>query len=209
VEELASIVAGVMLRRSKDEALDLPPKTRTWQPVEIASAAVRRDEARALDFQTRNPAPQGPTWGTFLGILSHARHTLAVAKVPATLEAVRDRVESGEKVVVFTSCTAVVEQLAEALGEAAVRITGETPSGDRLAIADRFQADPSVRVLIGNLQAAGTGLTLTAATHVVFNDLDWVPANHWQAEDRIYRIGQTRPAFVTCIVRGASRETSA
>ena len=55
-------------------------------------------------------------------------------------------------------------------------------------------------MLVGNLQAAGTGLTLTAGTHVLFNDLDWVPANHWQAEDRIYRIGQTRPAFVTYLV---------
>ena len=57
-----------------------------------------------------------------------------------------------------------------------------------------------MRVLLGNLVAAGVGLTLTAGTHVVFNDLDWVPANHWQAEDRIYRIGQTRPAFVTYLV---------
>jgi hypothetical protein len=60
-----------------------------------------------------------------------------------------------------------------------------------------LQRDETVRVLAGNLHAAGVGITLTAATHVVFNDLDWVPANHWQAEDRIYRIGQTRPAFVT------------
>ncbi len=66
--------------------------------------------------------------------------------------------------------------------------------------ADAFQQDPEVQVLLGNLVAAGVGLTLTAGTHVVFNDLDWVPANHWQAEDRIYRIGQTRPAFVTYLV---------
>jgi SWI/SNF-related matrix-associated actin-dependent regulator of chromatin subfamily A-like protein 1 len=200
VEELASIVAGVMLRRTKDEALDLPPKTRTWQPVAIGSAAVRRDEARALDFLAKNPQPDGPSWGTFLGVLNHARHTLALAKVDATLECVRDRVEAGEKVVVFSSYSGVVERLTEELGDAAVSITGSTPSDERLGIADRFGSDPRVRVLVGNLVAAGVGLTLTAATHVVFNDLDWVPANHWQAEDRIYRIGQTRPAFVTYLV---------
>ena len=55
-------------------------------------------------------------------------------------------------------------------------------------------------MLLGNLHAAGVGITLTAGTHVVFNDLDWVPGNHWQAEDRIYRIGQLKPAFVTYLV---------
>ena len=55
-------------------------------------------------------------------------------------------------------------------------------------------------MLLGNLHAAGIGINLTAGTHVVFNDLDWVPGNHWQAEDRIYRIGQLKPAFVTYLV---------
>ena len=76
-------------------------------------------------------------------------------------------------------------------------ITGEDSAAARQRAADALQTDPAVRVLAGNLHAAGVGLTLTAATHVLFNDLDWVPGNHWQAEDRIYRIGQTRPAFVT------------
>ena len=44
-----------------------------------------------------------------------------------------------------------------------------------------------VRVFVANLIAGGVGLNLTAARQVVFNDLDWVPANHWQAEDRAYR----------------------
>jgi SNF2 family DNA or RNA helicase len=67
--------------------------------------------------------------------------------------------------------------------------------GNQAAAA--LQTDPTVRVLVGNTHAAGTGITLTAAIHVLFNDLDWAPGNHRQAEDRIYRIGQTRPAFVT------------
>ena len=49
-------------------------------------------------------------------------------------------------------------------------------------------------------QWLGVGLNLTAATQVVFNDLDWVPANHWQAEDRAYRLGQTRTVNVTYMV---------
>ena len=55
-------------------------------------------------------------------------------------------------------------------------------------------------MFLANIIAGGTGLNLTAATQVVFNDLDWVPTNHWQAEDRAYRIGQTRTVNVTYFV---------
>ncbi len=55
-------------------------------------------------------------------------------------------------------------------------------------------------MFLANIIAGGTGLNLTAATQVIFNDLDWVPANHWQAEDRAYRLGQTRTVNVTYVV---------
>jgi hypothetical protein len=64
---------------------------------------------------------------------------------------------------------------------------------------DRFQQDDGVRVFVANIVAGGVGINLTAARQVVFNDLDWVPANHWQAEDRAYRIGQTNTVHVTYI----------
>jgi hypothetical protein len=100
-------------------------------------------------------------------------------------------------VVVFSSYTAVIEKIVAAFGSQCVTITGSTKAPARKTATERLQTDDAVRVLAGNLHAAGVGITLTAATHVIFNDLDWVPANHWQAEDRIYRIGQTRAAFVT------------
>ena len=55
VEELAKVVSGVMLRRAKYEALDLPPKTRTWQPVEVDGKRFRQQEARALAFYEAHP----------------------------------------------------------------------------------------------------------------------------------------------------------
>jgi len=72
-----------------------------------------------------------------------------------------------------------------------VLLTGATPVSKRQDLVDTFQSSDEVRVFVANIQAGGVGLNLTAARQVVFNDLDWVPANHWQAEDRAYRIGQT------------------
>jgi hypothetical protein len=66
-----------------------------------------------------------------------------------------------------------------------------------MGIVDRFQSDDGIRVFVANLIAGGVGINLTAARQVVFNDLDWVPANHWQAEDRAYRIGQHGTVNVT------------
>jgi SWI/SNF-related matrix-associated actin-dependent regulator 1 of chromatin subfamily A len=198
--ELAQLISGVMLRRTKDDALDLPPRMRSWQPVEISPRAweeVWRLELHAVDYFRQNPATQGPTWKTFLGLLNRARHALAKAKTAATIEAVRERLEADEKVVVFSTYLEVIRQVAQTFEGAVVTITGADSAAERQRAADALQRDPAIRVLAGNLHAAGVGLTLTAATHVIFNDLDWVPGNHWQAEDRIYRIGQTRPAFIT------------
>ena len=123
-----------------------------------------------------------------------------LAKVPTTLELVRGAVEQGEKVIVFSCFEDPLQHLADAFGSAAVVLTGKVPSGQRQRLVDRFQQDDDVRVFLANIIAGGTGVTLTAATQVIFNDLDWVPANHWQAEDRAYRIGQTRTVNVTYVV---------
>ena len=197
IDELAKLVSGVMLRRTKDEALDLPEKVRTWLPIDAAKPKVGSLEARALEYLENNPARDGETWITFLGLLNKARHALATAKAPATASFVADLVEAGQKVVVFTAYQAVVDLLADTFGECAVTLTGSHSAAERDEAVQRYQNDSSIRVFVGNLQAAGTGITLTAGTHVIFNDLDWVPANHWQAEDRVYRIGQTQTAFAT------------
>ena len=197
IDELAKVVSGVMLRRTKDESLDLPEKTRTWLPIEAKISKVSTLEKKALDYLSKNPSRGGETWITFLGKLNQARHELAIAKVPGTLGFIQDLVEAGQKVVVFTSYQGVVDRLLEKLGDGAVSLTGSKTAEEREKAVSKFQQDDNIRVFVGNLHAAGTGITLTAGTHVVFNDLDWVPANHWQAEDRIYRIGQTQPVFVT------------
>ena len=116
-----------------------------------------------------------------LALLSTARRKLAVAKVPHTIEFVENAVAQGEKVIVFSCFDEPLQTLRKKFGDAAVILTGATPTSKRQGIVDRLQHDDSVRVFAANIIAGGIGLDLTAARHVVFNDLDWVPAKHWQA----------------------------
>ena len=97
---------------------------------------------------------------------------------------------TGQKVIVFTAFTDGLKKHKAVLGAACVTLSGDDGPEARMAAVDAFQIDPDVRVIVANLIAGGVGITLTAGTHVIFQDLDWVPANLAQAEDRAYRLGQ-------------------
>ena len=207
IDELTVQLHGVMLRRSKDDVLALPPKLRTWLPVVVDPGTGARAIKKVFELlagkDTRPPRPRDVelrTRGKLLAFLVEARQALAFAKVTSTLDFVRGAIDQSEKVIVFSCFEDPVQKLAKELGSTAVVVTGKTPASLRQGLVDRFQNDPDVRVFIANIIAGGTGLNLTAATQVVFNDLDWVPTNHWQAEDRAYRIGQTRTVNVTYFV---------
>ena len=196
LDELNLLMKEIMLRRKKDEVLDLPPKIRSWVPVDIstAPAALSAVENFLEWYQGTDPATPNDT--QFLARLTKVRVALHKAKHKAVAERIKDIVATGDKVVVFTAFNDGVARHAKTLGEAAVTITGSQSAEQRMEAVDRFQKDPIVRVAVCNIIAGGVGITLTAGTHVIFQDLDWVPANHAQAEDRCYRMGQTRKVTV-------------
>jgi SWI/SNF-related matrix-associated actin-dependent regulator 1 of chromatin subfamily A len=209
LEELTVQLHGVMLRRSKDQVVSLPPKLRTWLPVDVPPGTGGREVRAVVDLLLRRSSQatgesragdDGRTWTNLLALLTVARQKLAVAKVGVTSDFVSGAIDQGEKVVVFSCFDDPLQALKKDLGDAAVLLTGRTPANRRQALVDRFQQDETVRVFLANIIAGGVGLNLTAASQVVFNDLDWVPANHWQAEDRAYRIGQTRTVNVTYLI---------
>ena len=211
IAELTVQLHGVMLRRSKNQVLSLPPKLRTWLPVEVPKGTGVRDMRKVVELLLgRNDVAPGSAIddrrlrGRLLHAITVARETLAAAKVNSTIDFVTGAVEQGEKVIVFSCYEEAIHKLAKHFEGSAVLLTGSTPAARRQALVDRFQQDESVRVFLGNITAAGIGFNLTAATQVVFNDLDWVPANHWQAEDRAYRIGQTRTVNVTYMVAAST-----
>lgn len=123
------------------------------------------------------------------GMLAQARHDTALQKLPHAKELIEEAISS-HKVVVFAHHRDVQQELKEAFGKSAVGITGGDSLEDRAEAVQRFQTDESVRVFVGSIRAAGTGITLNAASHVIFVELDWSPLVVQQAEDRCHRVGQ-------------------
>jgi len=76
-----------------------------------------------------------------------------------------------------------------------------------MAAVDRFQGDNNVKVALCNIIAGGVGITLTAGTRVIFQDLDWVPANHAQAEDRCYQLGRKSRVTVEYFLAAGTLDT--
>ena len=135
--------------------------------------------------------------------MSRQRLDSAMEKIDFVIEHLQEALADGRKVVCFAHHKVIVKRLQEAFPNS-VSITGETPMQQRQYAVDAFQSDDEVKLFIGNIQAAGVGLTLTAASHVVFAELDWVPGNVTQAEDRCHRIGQTDSVLVQHIVLDGS-----
>lgn len=215
--------ATVMVRRLKSDVLtELPPKRRQVVTVEVdgaedlvaveresqertdnaiaaANYAVQKAESEGTDEEYRAAvANLRKTQLVAFEEMAKARHNLAMKKVPAVVEHLEN---TSGKVVVFAHHKDVVAALRTALlAHNVAVITGDTPVADRHGQVARFQTDPTCRFFIGNIQAAGVGITLTAASHVVFAELDWVPANLSQAEDRCHRIGQLDSVLVQHLV---------
>ena len=123
-------------------------------------------------------------------MLMKIRQIIAENKIKETCELVENIIEQGKKVIVFTNFTNTLNQIADHFGKKAVKLDGKMNKISRQNSVDQFQENDKVRVFVGNLKAAGVGITLTAAEAVIMNDLSFVPSDHSQAEDRAYRYGQ-------------------
>lgn len=173
-ERLANLRAAVELSKAEGEEA-------------YQSAVARLKEASSVDFTE----------------MAKLRHDTAMLKVPAVIEHIRAILEDDDQQKVFVACHHhdVVDALAMGLLDFhPVAYTGETKEKDRQSYVDRFQTDESCRVFIGSIMAAGVGITLTRANIAIFAELDWVPGNITQAEDRLHRIGQTETVLVQHLV---------
>ena len=139
--------------------------------------------------------------------MSTLRRELGLAKAPVVAGMLDSELFEGSinKVVVFAHHLDVIAELDRRLAafQPAV-VKGSTLSGQRQRCIDRFQTDPRCRVFIGQIQAASTAITLTAANQVVFAEQSWTPADNLQAAKRCHRIGQTKPVFARFITLAGS-----
>lgn len=90
-----------------------------------------------------------------------------------------------KKAIIFSQFKSTARGIARRLGNEALYIDGEVPKGERMAIVDKFQSDPSIHFLVGTT-AISEGLNITAAGHVIISDLLWTPADHQQFIGRAY-----------------------
>ena len=133
--------------------------------------------------------------------LASARKHSGLAKVPAVVAHVNDLLENKgvQKVVVFAHHQEVVWALEDAwVHWQAVALTGSMTEEMRHRSVHLFQTNPDTRIFVGSLSAAGVGITLTAASHMVFAEIDWKDMR--QCEDRIHRIGQKDSVLIQTLV---------
>jgi SWI/SNF-related matrix-associated actin-dependent regulator 1 of chromatin subfamily A len=122
--------------------------------------------------------------------LMKVRQVIAEEKINDTIELAQNIIDQDKKVIIFTNFTDTLNKIADHFGKQAVRLDGSTSKPQRQYAVDQFQENDKIKVFVGNLKAAGVGLTLTAAEAVIMNDLSFVPSDHSQGEDRAFRYGQ-------------------
>ncbi len=195
LEELRDRTSGLTLRRLKENVLDLPDKIITPVYLRLKSKMYEEIMGEYYDWYDKNPEESKSLTVQFTK-LTKIRQVIADEKISQTIELAENIVEQGKKVIIFCNFTDSLNKICEHFGKAAVKVDGSMSKPERQHSVDSFQENDKVKVFVGNIKAAGVGITLTAAEAVIMNDLSFLPSDHAQAEDRAYRYGQKNNVLV-------------
>ncbi len=195
LEELRDRTSSTVLRRLKEDVLDLPDKIIT--PVYLRLRSKKYEEVMGdyYNWYEKNPE-ESKNLSIQFTKLTEVRQVIAEEKTQHTIEIAENIIEQGKKVIIFCNFTKSLETIVEHFGKSAVRLDGQMSKIQRQDSVDRFQEDEKVKVFVGNIKAAGVGITLTSGEAVIMNDLSFLPSDHSQAEDRAYRYGQKNNVLV-------------
>ncbi len=200
MEELQGRISRYFLRRTKAQVLkELPEKRFINIPVKLSDQMRQEYNMAENDFIDYLYDVQGKDEegveksmrAEGLVKLGYLRQITTRGKKQESEDLIRDIVDSGEKVVVFSCYNEPLEQLHNIFKNESVLLIGSVDAKERQSIVEDFQLNPNKKIFFGGIKSAGIGITLTAATNVVFLDYSFLPSDHAQAIDRIHRIGST------------------
>lgn len=199
LEELRYLISNNAIRRTKkDVGLQLPPIFLTTMYVDGDTDEIRAmlGQYPGLEQAIVDAIEQGGLSFLDAQHIATLRRLVGEAKAVPYSHILHEELEaSDDKRVVYGAHRMSLRTVRDYLvrkGLGAVLIDGDTPMRDRDVYVQMFQEDPRCRVFLGNIKAAGTGITLTAACEIDMLESDWTPAGNVQAIMRVHRIGQTR-----------------
>lgn len=194
-----------MIRYKKEDVLkDLPAKIRRIVPCELSN--MNEYKSASTDFiswirKNKGHKIQATMKAEKLVRVGELLRLAARLKMKAVVEwANRFLEETDEKLILFAVHKKAIAVLQKWVKGKSVTIDGSVRGKQREMAVRQFQNDPSTRVFIGNIRAAGIGITLTAASTVAFVEMYWVPGVHIQAEDRPHRIGQKNTVWINYLI---------
>jgi hypothetical protein len=195
LEELRERTSNSILRRLKENVLDLPEKIITPIYLRLNSVEYENVMGEYYNWYDKNPEESKSLTVQFTKI-TKVRQIIADEKVKNTIEIAENIIEQGKKVIIFCNFTDSLNKIYEHFKKTAVKLDGSMTKNARQNSVDEFQNNEKIKVFVGNIKAAGVGITLTAAEAVIMNDLSFLPSDHAQAEDRAYRYGQKNSVLV-------------
>uniref|UniRef100_A0A8C3YQ54 DNA annealing helicase and endonuclease ZRANB3 n=1 Tax=Catagonus wagneri TaxID=51154 RepID=A0A8C3YQ54_9CETA len=212
LNELHQLLSDIMIRRLKTEVLtQLPPKIRQRIPFDLPSAAAKELNSSFEEWEKLMRSPNSGATESLMCLITRMFKQTAIAKAGAVKDYIKMMLQNDSlKFLVFAHHLSMLQACTEAVIESKtryVRIDGSVPSSERIHLVNQFQKDPETRVAILSIQAAGQGLTFTAATHVVFAELYWDPGHIKQAEDRAHRIGQCSSVNIHYLIANGTLDT--
>jgi SNF2 family DNA or RNA helicase len=183
-DDVVRALAPVYLRRTQADVLtELPERVEINEWVELTEADKGAYSLAKSDMMSQRLA------------VNVGDGTRTSAKYERLTDILEEHAEAGRKVVVFSYFRQTIEDVC-ALAGCAPSITGDTSGAQRQRIIDEFSADPTARVLVAQIEAAGLGINLQAAQVVVLMEAQFKPSSENQAIARVHRMGQSRTVMV-------------
>lgn len=204
-DELYYLVNKVMFRKKKEDVFkDLPAKRKIVVPFALDFAVQKQYNKASSEFLSWVKTVETTKKLATQAHIETLRQLAYIGKRDGVIEWIGNFLDSGEKLVVFAWHTDAINDIYSAFKDISVVVDGRTNAKQKQENIDKFQDETSsVKLFIGQITAAGVGITLTAASSLAIVEFPWTPGDLEQAMGRIDRIGQKSPVVSFYYLVGA------